>query len=97
MCVSCSDAWSCAVAGKGANAAIQPAHGRATESSATAGEGPATQNPAERREDTHGHVQEEPSHPLQWECIRAAGEDKTGQAMQRTPGLRLGLGVQLVL
>lgn len=68
-CSSSSDTYSSATAGKGANAAIQPAHVGTTESSAAAGESPAPQNPEERREDAHGHVQEEPSHPLQWECI----------------------------
>lgn len=90
---SSSDTCPSAVTGEGANAAIQPAHVGAAENSAAAGESPAPQNPAERREDAHGHVQEEPSHPLQWECIRAAGEDKTGQVLQRAPGLRLGSGV----
>jgi len=92
-CPSYSDTCPSAVAGKGANAAIQPAHVRAAETSAAAGESPAPQNPAKRREDAHGHVQEEPSHPLQRERIRAAGEDKTGLVPQRAPGLRLGLGV----
>lgn len=68
-CPSSSHTCSSAVAGKGANAAIQPAHVRAAESSAAAGKSSAPQNPAERREDAHGHVQEEPSHPLQRECI----------------------------
>lgn len=65
--------------GAGADAAVQPAHGGAAEGAAAAGEGAAAQDPEERGQDAHGHVQEEPAHQRGGQRRRAAGEGQAGR------------------
>lgn len=66
-------------AGAGADAAVQPAHGGAAEGAAAAGEGAAAQDPEERGQDAHGHVQEEPAHQRRGQRRRAAREGQAGR------------------
>ena len=66
--------------GDGADAALQPAVGGGDEEQTDSREGSSAQDSAQRGQDPHGHVQEEPPHHCH--CIRhpGAGEgaDKTG-------------------
>lgn len=55
---TCVRAW--VLVGDGADAALQPAAGGGDEEQADPGEGASAQDSAQRGQDPHGHVQEEP-------------------------------------
>lgn len=69
----------CAVTGAGADAVLQPAYDRAAQGPTAAGEEQAAQDPAQRGQNTHGHVQEEPEDPLQRKLRRRPREDQAGK------------------
>lgn len=71
--------------GDGADAALQPEVGGGDEEQAEPGEGSSAQDSAQRGQDPHGHVQEEPSdqrrrhrHPGAGERACEAGTDSMG-------------------
>ncbi|XP_034398307.1 STE20-like kinase b isoform X2 [Cyclopterus lumpus] len=64
--------------GDGADAALQPASDRGDEEQADAGESQAAEDPAQRGQDPHGHVQEKPPHHRSCHHPRAGeGEGQT--------------------
>lgn len=68
--------------GDGADAALQPASDRGAEEQADSGEDQTAEDPAQRRQDPHGHVQEEPSHHRGCDQPRAGeGEGQTGEVV----------------
>ena len=65
--------------GNGADAALQPTSDWRDEEQADTGENPIAQDSAQRGQDTHGHVQKEPSH--HWSSHHSwagEGEGQTG-------------------
>lgn len=89
--------WCVPCSGDGADAALQPASDRGVEEQADTGENQTAKDSAQRRQDPHGHVQEEPSHHRSCHQPRAGeGEGQTGDQNMECRMLEMRLTIFLM-